>query len=328
MSARRRKKRLQLTPKQAFASLLALAAAFLVVVLLNEAIGSQLPVPSVDEVQSWVDGLSAQTGLTPAPVEVEGKVAAHFIDVGQGDCELIQTESQNVLVDAGNPGDEDKIAAYLRSQQVEQIDLLIATHPHADHIGGMAEIVQQFEIGQVLFAPLPDSLIPTTRTYEELLDAIAAKGLSITAASPGMTFSLGDGAQITILGPVGEFDDLNNASIVFRLDFGQTAFLFTGDAEAPSEDAILDRFGGEAVAAQVLKLGHHGSDTSSQEKWLNAVSPLLAVAEVGYDNSYGHPSPQTVERLDVREIPLLRTDQDGTIVVVSDGESLSVSTEK
>ena len=175
---------------------------------------------------------------------------------------------------------------------------------------------------------MPDSLIPTTRTYEELLDAIASKGLSITPSSPGMTFDLGEGAQITILGPVGEFDDLNNASIVFRLDFGDTGFLFTGDAEAPSEDAILERFGTDPLQAQVLKLGHHGSDTSSQEKWLNAVSPTLAVAEVGYDNSYGHPSPQTLERLAVRQIQLLRTDQNGTIVVVSDGESLSISTEK
>ncbi len=328
MSARRRKKRLELTPKQTVLSILGVAAAFLVVVLLNEAIGSSLPVPSVAEVQSWVDDLSARTGLTPAPVEVEGKVAVHFIDVGQGDCELIQTESQNVLVDAGNPGDEDQIAAYLNAQQVDRIDLLIATHPHADHIGGMEGIVQQFEIGQVLFSPLPDSLIPTTRTYEELLDAIASKGLSITPSSPGMTFDLGEGAQITILGPVGEFDDLNNASIVFRLDFGDTGFLFTGDAEAPSEDAILERFGTDPLQAQVLKLGHHGSDTSSQEKWLNAVSPTLAVAEVGYDNSYGHPSPQTLERLAVRQIQLLRTDQNGTIVVVSDGESLSISTEK
>ena len=292
---------------------------------LIDAFGGLYGLPGWEQLYAWL-GIPMDT--PSAEMLQTGDATVTFFDVGQGDSVLIACGEDTCLIDAGTPDAADSLVAALQTAGVRRLDYLVMTHPHADHIGGMAEIVQQFEIGQVLFAPLPDSLIPTTRTYEELLDAIAAKGLSITAASPGMTFSLGDGAQITILGPVGEFDDLNNASIVFRLDFGQTAFLFTGDAEAPSEDAILDRFGGEAVAAQVLKLGHHGSDTSSQEKWLNAVSPLLAVAEVGYDNSYGHPSPQTVERLDVREIPLLRTDQDGTIVVVSDGESLSVSTEK
>ncbi|WP_308752839.1 ComEC/Rec2 family competence protein [uncultured Anaerotruncus sp.] len=328
MSRTRRKKRKPLPIKQVLCSAAAVLAALFVLLLLNEAIGG-LPLPGMQDILNRLDGLYESAGLSPAAVtRAEGELAVHYVDVGQADCELIQTPEQTVLIDAGDVGGGDAVAAYLKAQDVERIDLLIATHPHADHIGGMADVVNQFEIGKVLFAETPKSLTPTSKTYERLLDAIADKELKVAKAQPGIKYDLGGGAILTVLGPMDEYrDDLNENSVVCRLDFGETAFLFTGDASRQSENDLVKAYG-DGLSADVLKLGHHGSDTSSQEKWLNAVDPEIAVCCVGWDNSYGHPSPKVLERLEKRGVTLYRTDRSGTVVVTSDGEQLSVQTEK
>ena len=192
----------------------------------------------------------------------------------------------------------------------------------------MADVVNQFEIGKVLFAEVPRSLTPTSKTYERLLDEIADTDLKVAKAQPGIKYDLGGGAMLTVLGPMDEYrDDLNENSVVCRLDFGETSFLFTGDASRQSENDLVKAYG-DGLSADVLKLGHHGSDTSSQEKWLNAVDPEVAVCCVGWDNTYGHPSPEVLERLEKRGVTLYRTDRNGTVVVTSDGEQLAVQTEK
>lgn len=328
MSRTRRKKRKPLPIKQVLCSAAAVLAALFVLLLLNEAIGG-LPLPGMQDILNRLDGLYESAGLSPAAVtRAEGELAVHYVDVGQADCELIQTPEQTVLIDAGDVGGGDAVAAYLKAQDVERIDLLIATHPHADHIGGMADVVNQFEIGKVLFAETPKSLTPTSKTYERLLDAIADKELKVAKAQPGIKYDLGGGAILTVLGPMDEYrDDLNENSVVCRLDFGETSFLFTGDASRQSENDLVKAYG-DNLSADVLKLGHHGSDTSSQEKWLNAVDPEIAVCCVGWDNSYGHPSPKVLERLEKHGVTLYRTDRSGTVVVTSDGEQLAVQTEK
>lgn len=306
-------------------------AAFLVVVLLNDAMGGQLPLPTAAQIESAaadaLDKLYGAADLVPQPVHVDGEVSVHFIDVGQADCELIQTPESTVLIDAGDIGGGDAVVAYLKAQGVNRIDLLIASHPHADHIGGMKEVVETFDIGKIIFSDVPDELIPTSKTYEGLIDAIAARGYKITKAEPRAVYDLGGGASLTILGPVAQYDDLNETSVACRFDFGKTSFLFTGDAERENENDLVAAYG-SALKADVFKLGHHGSSTSNQQKLLNAVDPDIAVCEVGYDNSYGHPHAETLERLLKMGVMLYRTDRDGTVVISSDGETLSVVTEK
>ena len=155
---------------------------------------------------------------------MDGEVSVHFIDVGQADCELIQTPESTVLIDAGDIGGGDAVVAYLKAQGVNRIDLLIASHPHADHIGGMKEVVETFDIGKIIFSDVPDELIPTSKTYEGLIDTIAARGYKITKAKPRAVYDLGGGASLTISGPVAQYDDLNETSVACRFDFGKTSF--------------------------------------------------------------------------------------------------------
>lgn len=282
-----------------------------------------------DRLNEILDVLFTQSGLSSAPAQVEGDLKVHFIDVGQGDCTLIQTETQNVLVDAGERGNGDTIIAYLRAQKVRELDLVVATHPHSDHIGSMPEVLEEFPARELLFGNVPEKLTPTSRIYEKLLDEIDSKSIPVTEAAPGLQYDLGGGAQITVLGPVSDdADDLNNTSVVFRLDYGSTAFLFTGDAEKASEREILASPLRTRLRADVLKLGHHGSSTSTTREWLDAVRPKIAVALLGADNEYGHPHKETLEKLAASNITLYRSDLQGTIVIGSDGETLSVSAEK
>ncbi len=327
--AKKQKRNFRASPKKLSITGGIAALALFVLVLLNEAMGTNLPLPSVGELQELLDGAYTSTGLSAPPAQVEGGLTVHYIDVEQADCELIQTEEQNVLIDAGDQGMGDQIGSYLRAQGVETIDLLIATHPHADHIGSMAEIVKQFEIKKVLFAEVPDSLTPTSKTYERLLDAIADKRLKITKAQPGNRYELGGGAVLDILGPQRKYEnDLNDNSVVCRVAFGERAFLFTGDAGKDSEDDMMDAYSMENFRADVLKLGHHGSSTANQEKWVKAVQPSLAIASCGYDNKYGHPHREVVQLMEKMKIPLYRTYETGTVVVHTDGESLEIHKEK
>lgn len=282
-----------------------------------------------DRLNEILDVLFTKTGLVSAPAQVEGDLKVHFIDVGQGDCTLIQTETENILVDAGERGNGDTIIAYLRAQKVDDLDLVVATHPHSDHIGSMPDVLEDFPAKEMLFANVPDVLTPTSRIYEKLLDTVEAQDIPVTDAAPGLQYEIGGGALITVLGPVsGEAKDLNNTSVVFRLDYGATSFLFTGDAEKESEREILKSPLRGNLRADVLKLGHHGSSTSTTAEWLNAIQPKIAVALLGVDNEYGHPHRETLEKLKKAQVTLYRSDLNGTIVIGSDGETLSVATER
>lgn len=258
--------------------------------------------------------------------ELSGKTAeVHFIDVGQGDCMLIRCDGADILIDAGENNQGDTVNAYLDKIGVEDLDLVIGTHAHSDHIGGMDIVLSAYQADAVVLPPMKESVIPTTRTYEDLLYAIGGQGLEITTAVPGDTYTFGDGT-LEILGPVKEYDDLNDTSVVCRFQYGQVSFLFTGDMEADAEADLLQS--GADVQADFLKLGHHGSSTSTSEDFLRAVNPSVCLIEVGEGNSYNHPHAETMALVEEFGCKIFRTDLNGSIVVQTDGENWDITTEK
>ncbi len=253
-----------------------------------------------------------------------GELCIHFIDVGQGDCILVLLPSgQTMLVDAGDNGLGPTVVQYLKEQGVTRVDYLVATHPHADHIGGMPDVIKFFDIGEV-YMPRTTH---TTQTYERLLLAIREKGLRITEASAGVVlFDLPDLRAVFVAPVSSGYDNLNDWSAVLRIEYGDTAFVLAGDAEAKSEEEMVSS--GVKLTANVLKVGHHGSRTSTTLGFLTAVSPEIAVISVGAGNNYGHPAPETLSRLASAGAKVYRTDLHGTVKVVSDGHSVLVQTEK
>lgn len=261
--------------------------------------------------------------LTPSEKDkVEGKIEVHFIDVGQADSILIKTFSgESMLIDAGNNADSNLVTNYIKNQGISKLDIVVGTHPHEDHIGGLDAVINNFDIGK---AYMPKTST-TTQTYEDVLNAISNKGLKISSPVSVSTFSLGE-ANFTILAPnSSNYDDLNNSSIVLKMEYGNNAFLFTGDAEDISEKEIINK--GYNLSADVLKIGHHGSESSTTESFLNKVNPKYAVIMVGEDNSYGHPHKVTMDKLKSKNIAVYRTDENETIIATSDGSNITFSTE-
>jgi beta-lactamase superfamily II metal-dependent hydrolase len=247
----------------------------------------------------------------------------HFIDVGQGKAILVQTKTGNVLIDAGERDRGEAVVSYLRRHGVRELDLLIATHPHSDHIGGMEHVLREMNVGKIIMPELPDAVVPATRVFTDLLLAIARDGHSVTAAGAGDVYELGGDISLMILGPVNTYNDINNHSVVARLDYGDVSFLFTGDIESRSERDLVES--GQRLRATVLDVGHHGSGTSSTEIFVDAVSPQIAVISSGIDNSYGHPARAAVERLQNSGAQILRTDLSGSIVISTDGREVHIS---
>ncbi len=244
-----------------------------------------------------------------------GDMKVHYIDVGQGDSELIQVNGKNILIDAGC--NDNKALNYLKSIGVSRLDYVLATHPHEDHIGGMTSIINNFEIGE-FYAP---KVTHTTRTFENMVKALQNKGLKITAPNVGETLTIGN-ATLQFLAPnSATYQDMNNYSIVCKLKYGNTSYLFTGDAESLSEGEILAKQ--LDISANVLKLGHHGSHSSTSQAFLDKVNPRYAIVSCGKDNDYGHPHQETTDKLNKKGIEMLRTDVSGTIVSTSNGNDIS-----
>lgn len=250
------------------------------------------------------------------------KLKVHYINVGQGDAILIQQGKYNMLIDAGDNSQGEIVKAYLRKEKVKEIDIVIGTHVHEDHIGGMDDVINSFNISKIYF-PRHTS---TTIIFNDFINAVINKNLKLTVGKMGESFSFGN-ARATILAPVKEtYDNANDYSIVLKLIYGNTSFLFMGDAEKTSEQDILNT--SKDISANVLKVGHHGSNTSSTEKFVSSVNPMVAVISVGLNNKYGHPSKDTISLLNRQNIKILRTDENGTIVITSDGESLNIDKER
>lgn len=244
-----------------------------------------------------------------------------FLDVGQADSTLIQAAGKSMLIDAGNNEDGETIVSILQAQGIETLDYIIPTHPHADHVGGMDDVINAFDIGKVI---MPNAT-STSQTFEDMLDAMETKGLSATTPIVGDTYTLGD-CSFTILAPVWDYgDDMNNWSVAIQLVHGENSFVFTGDAEEEAEEDMLAT--GLNLQGDVFQAGHHGSNTSNTEEFLDAVNPKYVVISCGEGNSYGHPNEEILERFAERNIEVYRTDTQGTIIMQSDGTNITFITE-
>ena len=245
----------------------------------------------------------------------------HFLDVGQGDSIFIELPTnETILIDASIKDASDKIINYLKEENVSKIDYVFATHPHSDHIGGMSAVIKAFDIGQIY---MPKA-VTTTKTYENLLLTIKDKNLKIKTAKAGNTIIDTDDLKLVVLAPNQDsYESLNNYSIVLKLTYKEKSFLFMGDAETLSEKEITGD-----VEADVLKLGHHGSRTSTSQAFLNKVNPSYAVISVGLNNDYKHPHQEVVDRLEKKNIKIYRTDQNGDIIFTTDGYNIDVKVEK
>ena len=250
-----------------------------------------------------------------------GEMFIDFVDVGQGDCTLIRTADAVILVDAGEAGTADTVVSYLKEKGIKNIDCCIATHPHSDHIGALYRIFEEFSVDTVLLPDIPDELIPTTSTYEKFLDGLE-NVKNIIPAGAGDDFDFGS-LNIDVLGPVKEYDDLNHMSLVSKVSFGNTSVMLTGDTETPAETDMLKKRNVD-YSADILKVGHHGSKTSTSEKWLKAVNPHFAVVSCGLDNDYGHPHKSIVNRLENFGVEYYRTDLEGHILFKSDGNEITL----
>lgn len=256
-----------------------------------------------------------KTGLTNS--EKSDDMYVHFIDVGQGDCTLVTCGDTALLFDSGESAEAQTVINYIKNKEIEDIDCCIATHPHSDHIGSMNKVLSEFKIGDVIMPVIPENIIPTTKAYEKFLAAVSENAENVYPAEVGKTYTYGE-LKIQIFAPVNDYDDLNNMSVVSKVTYKNTSVMITGDAETTAEKDILKNH--YDYSADIIKLGHHGSKTSSSEAWLKAVNPQYAVISCGLNNDYGHPHSQTLKRLDKLGIEYFRTDVLGDITFVSDGK--------
>lgn len=274
-----------------------------------------------DEKPQFQAGEAGQ-GQAAEVVHNSGELAVHYIDVGQGDATLITCGGSSMLIDAGNNNMGTTVQYYLSKQRITKLNYVVGTHPDADHIGGLDVVLYKFDC-ETFFMP---DIEKDTKTYQEVVDVAGLKRLTISHPEEGDRYALGD-ASFTILSPsVAEGEqDANNSSIVIRLVYGESSFLFSGDAEAEEEQAILDS--GQRLSSTVYKVAHHGSSGANSKPYLDAVSPKYAVISCGKDNSYGHPHKEVLQMLQDRGITTYRTDEQGTIIVYSDGETISFQQE-
>ena len=249
-------------------------------------------------------------GYSQEPLEV------HYIDVGQGSATLLKSGRHAMLIDTGDSDQGTKIQLYLTKQGVENLDYLVLTHPDADHIGGAPVIITKFGIGQLFLSNYEKD----NKTTQKVRDAMQYKGLTASDCQVGDTYTLGN-ASFTILAPVKEYADSNNASIALMVQNGNNRFLFTGDCEAEAEADLIAS--GADLSADVYLAGHHGSDTASSQAFMDAVSPTYAVISCGEGNSYGHPHAEVLNRFRSMGIQVFRTDEQGSVIAESDGTGIT-----
>ncbi len=317
----RQRKSPAVTPKAVLGILLAAAVLFVTAICLNGRLYRVSFLPTMSRVLSYV-----VFSEYPHFKMDSGDVAVHFIDVGQGDSALIQSDNINVLIDCGDEEHADSLVSYIESRGIQKIDYIIATHPHSDHIGGMNKILDSLIVGEIIMPQLAEGMVPLSTSYEALLDNIEKKSIRIRYAVVGAQLRLGGGTYIDFLAPIhDDYDSLNNFSVIVKLTHGKNRFLFCADAERAAENDLLNT--NSAIEADVIKIGHHGSTSSSTPAFLKKVSPKYAVISVGRNNVYGHPMPEVMERIEDVGALALTTAQYGHIVFVSDGGNLSFYTE-
>ena len=299
----------------------AITAIIVIVVILL--FGNKL---SMDNIETMFSNISENVVAQESPDintnVVEGQdVVVKFFDVGQADSIFVQSAGVNMLIDAGTNNMGNTVVQNLKDLGITKIDYLVGTHPHEDHIGGMDDVINNFEIGTIYMPKVQTN----TKTFEDVLDAISNKGLTITTPEVGYVFEVGNTKCEVMCAGTGtteENSNLNLSSIVIRMVYGEESFLFMGDAEEKNETSR------QWPQTTVLKVGHHGSDTSSSESFLNQVKPEISVISVGINNTYGHPKKTTLDKLNALGTSIYRTDQNGTITITCDGTNCVVTTEK
>lgn len=255
----------------------------------------------------------------------KNKMIIHYIDVGQGDCILIQVNNKNLLIDSGPSTNRKDLLNYFKKINVKNFDYIIATHPHDDHIGNMDTIIKRYNVYK-FYSP---KVTTSSDSFDSLISALVDKNLKINVLKKGIDeINLGRNVNIKVLSPYKDLDsdNLNNYSPIIKVDFLNNSFLFTGDAEISDENLAI--FENNDLNSDVLKIGHHGSSTSTSLDFLDSVNPSIAIISVGKNNSYGHPSKEVLSLLDKYNIKTLRTDISGNIIVVSDGENISITSVK
>lgn len=269
-------------------------------------------------VSGVVSETTAQSGQETAGVSESGSFTVHFIDVGQADSALVTCDGHSMLIDGGNADDSNLVYSVLQRETEGHLDYVVGTHAHEDHIGGLSGAFEA-DTADVTFCPVTEYDSKAFRNFKTRADE---RGGGITIPAVGDTFTLGE-ASVTVVAVNSVPEDTNNTSIVIRIVYGDTSFLFTGDAEQETEEKILES--GQDIESTVLKVGHHGSSTSTSQAFLDAVSPTYAVISCGKDNSYGHPHSETLAKLSSAGVEVLRTDELGDIYCTSDGTEVTFS---
>jgi competence protein ComEC len=295
------------------------AAYIVIIALIFITIAEGLGYDPIGFIEGWTG--SSKTGGTADDV-----LTVNFIDVGQGDCIYISAGDDNMLIDCGEASAFSSVSEYLDELGVTDIEYVVGTHPHSDHMGGMSSVVTTYNVGEFIMPYLPDSDIPTTRYFEKFMNACAEKNLSITDAEVGRVINIGDATAEIIAPNSQKYNNTNNYSVGILITHGSNTFLFTGDAESSAEQEMID--GGKLEHINVYKAGHHGSSTSSTAAFLEQISPDYAVVMCGDGNSYGHPHQEFLDRISVYTDKIYRTDSYGNIVFTSDGTNLTVDTER
>lgn len=268
--------------------------------------------------------LSGCSKIETAPLKSstvpKGILQVHFLDVGQADSALIISSSgESILIDGGNNDDGPEVVSYLKSYGVKELSAIVATHPHEDHIGGLDSVLQSIPTKSVY---MPNASAKS-KTFEDFIAAVNSSGAKKVQAKAGVSLNTSDITGLFLAPNNNSYEELNNYSAVLKVTYGKVSFLFEGDAEDISEAEMLQN--GQNLKSTVLKVGHHGSQSSTTDGFLKAVSPKYAIISVGADNDYGHPTPVTLDRLAKAGVEVYRTDQSGTIVVTTDGESVEIN---
>lgn len=255
---------------------------------------------------------------------VESDFAVYYLDAGQSDCTVVVCDDKVMMIDTGTFNQLNTIRQSLHTLEIDTIDYMVITHQHDDHMGSATEIINDYDVKNFIMPRLAQSNNVTSKTYNVLINTINSKNINKIPAQDCKGFMLG-AALVEILSPIEQSNNLNNMSIVLKITYGDTEFLFQGDAESKIENDLI--YSDYDIDADVLKVGHHGSKTSTNEKFLDAVSPKVAIVSSGAENSYGHPNGTILHRLENDDIPVFITSFDGNIAVTSDGEALTVFTQ-
>lgn len=265
-----------------------------------------------------IDKVFEESGLRNTQQASADKMYVSFIDVGQGNCTLLRCGGKAILVDSGEVGAAQTVINYIKNLGIDELNCVLVTHPHTDHMGAMTKILYEFKIDDLIMPEIPEEIIPTNKTYEKFLTAVSDNAGNVIAAKPGETYSYGE-MKLEIFAPLRDYDNLNDMSAVSRISYGDTSVMFTGDATTTVEKDLLKK--NIYYSATVLNVGHHGSKTSSSEAWLRAVNPKYAVICCGVNNDYGHPHSLITKRLEEFGIEYFETDLLGTIVFESDSKN-------